>query len=100
MRRRFIAHVSLCGRCARYQKVIDLGVSLLHSADQIDVSPRFHTRRAGGRRSPPRTRLRSSSSDFTGARDAHEPPPPSELATAHTYLSIAASVISIDNGGG
>ncbi len=46
VRRRFIAHVSLCGRCARYQEVIDLGVSLLRSADQIEVSPRFHTRLA------------------------------------------------------
>ena len=43
VQRRFIAHVSLCGRCARYQEVIDLGVSLLRSADQIEVSPRFHT---------------------------------------------------------
>ncbi len=46
VRRRFIAHVSLCGRCARYQEVIDLGVSLLRSADQIEVSPRFRTRLA------------------------------------------------------
>ena len=46
VRRRFIAHVSLCGRCARYQEVIDLGVSLLRAADQIEVSPRFHTRLA------------------------------------------------------
>jgi hypothetical protein len=46
VRRRFVAHVSLCGRCARYQEVIDLGVSLLRAAHQIDVSPRFHTRLA------------------------------------------------------
>ncbi len=46
IRRRFIAHVSLCGRCARYQEVIDLGVSLLRSADQIEISPRFHRRLA------------------------------------------------------
>lgn len=46
VRRRFIAHVSLCSRCARYQEVIDRGVSLLRSADQIEVSPRFHTRLA------------------------------------------------------
>jgi hypothetical protein len=46
VRRLFIAHVSLCGRCARYQEVVDLGVSLLRSADQIEVSPRFHTRLA------------------------------------------------------
>ncbi len=46
VRRRFIAHVSLCGRCARYQEVIDRGVSLLRSADQIEVSPRFYTRLA------------------------------------------------------
>ncbi len=48
VRRRFIAHVSLCGRCDRYQEVIDLGDSLLRSADQIEVSPRFHTRLARG----------------------------------------------------
>ena len=46
VRRRFIAHISLCGRCARYQEVIDLGVSLLRSADQIEISPRFHRRLA------------------------------------------------------
>jgi len=46
VQRRFIAHLSLCGRCARYQEVIDLGVSLLRSADQLEVSPRFHTRLA------------------------------------------------------
>ncbi len=46
VRRRFIAHVSLCGRCARYQEIIDLGVSLLRAADQIEFSPRFHTRLA------------------------------------------------------
>ncbi len=46
VRRRFIAHVSLCGRCARYQEVIDLGVSLLRAADQLEVSPRFQTRLA------------------------------------------------------
>ncbi len=46
VRRRFIAHVSLCGRCARYQEVIDLGVSLLRSADQIEVSSGFQARLA------------------------------------------------------
>ena len=46
VRRLFIAHVSLCGRCARYQEVIDRGVSLLRAAHQIEVSPRFHTRLA------------------------------------------------------
>ncbi len=46
VRRRFIAHMSLCGRCARYQEVIDLGVSLLRSADQIEASPRFYARLA------------------------------------------------------
>jgi hypothetical protein len=46
VRRRFIAHLSLCGRCARYQEVIDLGVSLLRSAHRIEVSPRFHARLA------------------------------------------------------
>ena len=46
VRRRFIAHVSLCGRCARYQEVIDRGVSLLRAAHQIEVSPRFYARLA------------------------------------------------------
>ncbi len=62
VRRRFIAHVSLCGRCARYQEVIDLGVSLLRSADQIEISPRFHRRLA--RRLQPPFSTQNPSSQF------------------------------------
>ena len=39
--RRFIAHMSVCHRCARYHEVINLGVSLLRSTDPIEPSAGF-----------------------------------------------------------
>ena len=42
-RRRFIVHLSDCSRCARYHEVINRGVAVLRSADQIEPSPRFRS---------------------------------------------------------
>ena len=40
-RRRFIVHISDCRRCARYHEVINRGVALLRSSDEIEPSASF-----------------------------------------------------------
>ncbi len=43
MRRRLVAHMSRCRRCARYHEVIDHGVMQMRASEPVEPSQRFRT---------------------------------------------------------